>query len=350
MFIDRKIKLAILMDDAMYHRTFHPDDLLFLEEFAEIVNKPPYPDKIDADYMKIHLREAEVCFTCWGTPVFTDEILACAPELKLILHGAGTPKAVVSDAVWMKNIRIATAAPVIAIDVAETALGGIIYSLKHFGDFDRLVREGRWSRKTDDKGVSDVNALKPLMKRLNWLLTVGVVGASHVGRNMIRFLKPFGVNILLYDPTYSESMARDLGVRLVSLEELMRISDVVTVHAPKLPTTDKMINASLLATMKDGALFVNTSRGSVVDQEALLSELKRKRIYAYLDVYEKEPLPAANEFIQFDNVLLTPHISGGHTVNGGFERGNYIINQLYRYCCTGDLLHEALADMMDMMA
>ncbi|MDW7658984.1 MAG: hydroxyacid dehydrogenase [Bacillota bacterium] len=348
--MNRKIKLAILMDDAMYRRTFHPDDLLFLEGFAEIVNRPPYPDKIDADYMKMQLREAEACFTCWGTPVFTDEIMACAPDLKLILHGAGTPKAVVSDAVWQRNIRVATAASIIAIDVAETALGGIIYSQKHFGDFDRLVREGRWSRKTDEKGVSDVDAIKPLMKRLNWMLTVGVVGASHVGKNMIRFLKPFGVTVLLYDPTYSEAMARELGVRLVSLEELMRTSDVVTVHAPKLPTTDNMITATLLASMKDGALFVNTSRGSVVDQDALLAELKSGRIYAYLDVYEKEPLPAENEFIQLDNVLLTPHISGGHTINGGFERGNYIINQLYRYCCTGDLLNEALADMMDMMA
>jgi phosphoglycerate dehydrogenase-like enzyme len=350
MFIDRKIKLAILIDDAMYRRSIHPDDLLFLEQFAEIVNQPPYPDKIDAAYMKEHLGEAEACFTCWGTPVLTEEILACAPDLKLILHGAGTPKAVVSDAVWARDIRVATAASIIAIDVAETALGGIIYCQKHFGDFDRIVREGRWSRKSDEKAVSDVDAIKPLMKRLNWMLTVGVVGASHVGRNMIRFLKPFGVTILLYDPTYSEAMARELGVRLVCLEELMQASDVVTVHAPKLPTTDKMITAAHLAAMKDGALFVNTSRGSVVDQDALLAELKSGRIYAYLDVYEKEPLPAENGFIHLDNVLLTPHISGGHTINGGFERGNYLVNQLYRYCCTGDLLHEALADMMDMMA
>ena len=300
--------------------------------------------------MREQLGQAEACFTCWGTPPMTKEVLDSAPALKLILHGAGTPKAIVTDEVWARGIRVATAAPVIAIDVAETALGGIIYCLKHFREYDAIVRDGRWSGKYNGSEENPVNALKPSLKRLNWLLTVGVVGASHVGRNMIRFLQPFGVNILLYDPCVSRDMARELGVTAVSLEELMGAGDVVTVHAPQLPTTNGMITAAHLASMKDGALFVNTSRGTVVDQAALLAELKSGRLNAYLDVFEEEPLPEDNEFIRLDNVLLTPHMSGGHTVNGGFERGNYIVNQLLRYCRTGDLCNEALADMMTMMA
>lgn len=350
MFCDRKIKLAVLIDGPMYLRTIHPDDLEFLKSFADIINPPPYPDRIDGEYMKLRLREAKACFTCWGTPPLTKEILDRAPELRLILHGAGTPKAVVSDEVWRRGIRIASAAPVIAIDVAETALGGIIHCLKHFTEYDAVVRDGRWSGKYNDSAASPVNALKPSLKRLNWLLTVGVVGASHVGRNMIRFLRPFGVNTLLYDPCVSPGMARELGVELAGLDELMRSSDVVTVHAPQLPSTDKMITARHLGSMKDGALFVNTSRGTVVDQEALLAELRSGRINAYLDVFEEEPLPEDNGFARLSNVLLTPHMSGGHTVNGGFERGNYIVNQLFRYCRTGDLNSEALEDMMDMMA
>lgn len=350
MFYEKKIKLAILIDDEMYRRTIHPDDLIFLDTFAEIINKPPYPNKIDAGYMKKNLTEAEVCFTCWGTPALTKDILDCAAHLKLILHGAGTPKAVVSDEVWKRGIRIASAASAIAIDVAETALGGIIYCQKHFGEYDKIIRSGRWTSKYSSGEVSDVNALKPSLKRLNGYLTVGIVGASHVGKNMIKFLKPFGVKILLYDPCISESMARELQVDLVSLDELMRICDVVTIHAPQLPSTNKMITAAHLASMQDGALFVNTSRGTIVDQDALLAELKSGRINAYLDVFEQEPLPAVNEFINLNNVLLTPHISGGHTVNGGFERGNYIVNQLYRYCCTGDMINETMEDMISMMA
>ena len=119
MFYERKIRLAVLMDEAMYRRTFHNDDLDFLASFAEIINQPPYPDKIDQTCMIDNLRDAEACFTCWGTPVLTKEILDAAPDLKLVLHGAGTPKAIVSDEIWTRGIRVATAAPVIAIDVAE---------------------------------------------------------------------------------------------------------------------------------------------------------------------------------------------------------------------------------------
>lgn len=343
-----KIKLAILMDDEMFRRAIHPKDLAFLESFAEIVNKQPYPAKMDEAYMKDNLGPAQACFTCWETPVLNAEVLACVPDLKLILHGAGTPKAVVNDEVWRRGIRVATAAPIIAIDVAESALGGIIYCLKHFADYNRLMREGRWNKPAG--AVSDVDAPKPQLNRLNWLLTVGIVGASHVGKNMIRFLKPFGVTILLYDPTLSEDTARELGVTRASLETLMSSSDVVSVHAPQLPSTRGMITADLLASMKDGALFVNTSRGSIVDQDALLAQLKSGRINAYLDVYQQEPLPADSELHQLSNVLLTPHISVGQTINGGFERGNYIVNQLYSYWQTGKLQHEALQDMLHMMA
>ncbi|MDD4745623.1 MAG: hydroxyacid dehydrogenase [Eubacteriales bacterium] len=346
--IHPKIKLAILMTDEMFNRAIAPRDLAFLETFAELVNKPPYPDRISEGYMREHLVRAQACFTCWGTPVLSEDVLAHAPDLKVILHGAGTPKAIVSDAVWLRGIRVATAAPVIAIDVAESALGGMIYCLKHFGDYDRLMREGRWKKTAGS--VSDVDALKPKLKRLNRYLTVGIVGASHVGKNMIRFLKPFGVRILLYDPTLSEDMARELDAEPVSLETLMRRCDVVSVHAPQLPVTRGLITAGLLALMPDGAVFVNTSRGSIVDQKALLAELKSGRISAYLDVYEQEPLPADSALHLLDNVLLTPHISGGHTVNGGFERGNYIVNQLYSFCQTGKLQHEALRDMLDTMA
>lgn len=350
MFFKRKIKLAIMMDQEMYRRAFTQEDLEFLHTFAEFVNEPPYPDKMDTEYMKANLKDAEACFTCWGTPSFTKEVLDCAPNLRVILHGAGTPKAFVTDEVWKRGIRVATAAPVIAIDVAETALGGIIYMQKHFCRFDRIMRDRLWGTKAKANEMDVVNREKPTMKRLNWLLTVGVVGASHVGKNMIRLLKPFGVKTLLYDPCISESMARELGVELVSLEELMKVSDVVTVHAPKLDSTNKMITAEHLKSMKDGALFVNTSRGTVVDQDALTKELKTGRISAYLDVYEEEPLSTESELLDLENVLLTPHISGGHTVNGGYERGNYIVNQLYKYCCTGDLYNEALEDMMEMMA
>lgn len=188
------------------------------------------------------------------------------------------------------------------------------------------------------------------MKRLNYRLTVGIVGASHVGKNLIRLLQPFGVVIKLYDPYISEFMASQLGVKKVSLEELMASSDVVTVHAPNIPQSYHMINKEMLALMKDSTLFVNTARAPIVDEDALIKELKSGRISAYLDVFGEEPLPKDNILYQLDNVMLSPHISGGHTVNGGYERGNYIIQQLYSYFAAGILRDEAVRNMMEVIA
>ena len=334
------------MDRSNFERSFAEEDLKFLYSFAEIINKDPLPEEMSEAYMKANLQDAEVALTCWGTPMFTEDVLAAAPNLRLILHAAGTPKAIVSDAVWERQIRVATAAPVIAIDVAETALGAMIMLGKRFPQYEKIMANQEWGA---DKSVIDLQ--KQHMTRLNYRTTVGVISASHVGKNMIRFLKPFGVRILLYDPFVTKDQAREMGVFLVGdLVKLFTISDIVTCHAPKLDSTYHLIDERLLSLMHDGAVFVNTSRGSCVDEEALIRVLKTGRIFAYLDVFDKEPLPAESELYHLDNVILTPHISGGHTVNGGYERGNYIVTQLYTYVTRGYLKDETSPFMIPNMA
>lgn len=341
----KELRVALLLNKYNYHRTLHPDDLDFLRSFADVLNEGSCPDVIDEAFMIDALTTANACISCWGTSKFTKSVLDSAPSLRIIGHTAGTPKAIVTDTVWEKGIRVCTSAPIIAIDVAETTLGAMIYLLKRMDYFDKIVRSGTWGDK--DNKIMDQ---KYSMRRLNYRLTVGIVGASHVGKNLIRLLQPFGVKIKLYDPYISEFQAREIGVDKVSLEELMSSSDVVTIHAPNLPQTHHMIDKAKLALLKDGALFINTSRGAIVDENSLINELKSGRIVAYLDVFDKEPLAKDNVLYQLENVLLTPHISGGHTVNGGFERGNYIIQQLYSYYTCGILKDEVTKDMMEIMA
>jgi len=340
-----KLKVALLMNKAMYERILHPDDLIFLKSFADIVNVKPCPDALDENFMKEAIQGADVCITSWGTPKLTKEVLDMAPELKMIAHTAGTPRAIVIDEVWDRKIRVFTAAPVIAIDVAETVLGAMIFSLKCLWQYNSMVHSGEWSR---NKEV--VSKQLDYMKRLNYRLTVGIVSASHVGRNLIRILKPFGVKINLYDPYITDFQASELGVNRVSIEEIMANSDVVSIHAPNLPETYHMINKDLLALMKTGTLFMNTARGPIVDQDALIAELKTGRINAYLDVYDKEPLPEDSELLKLDNVILSPHISGGHSINGRYELGNYIVQQLYSYYTKGILENEVKKDIMKVIA
>lgn len=343
--VKEKRKVAMLINKYHYNRTFHKDDLVFLKSFASIVNEGPMPATIDESYMKAIMKEAEVCITCWGTPMLTKEVLDEAPFMKLVAHAAGTPKAIINNDIWEKGIRVFTAAPIIAADVAETALGAIIYMQKRLFRFNDIMRSGIWY-----KDKSKVDEEKVYMKRINYRLTIGIIGASHVGKNLIRLLQPFGAKVILYDPFFSDFAAAQIGTVKVSLDELMSCSDVVSLHAPNLPQTFHMVDGNMLARMKDGALFVNTSRGPIVDEDALIKELKTGRLYAYLDVFDREPLPENSPLYRLNNVLLSPHISGGHTVNGGFERGNYIIQQIFSYYTTGMLKDETVKDALENMA
>ena len=346
----KKFKLAILVNQPMYEKTFEKEDIKYLKKYVDIINENSYPKSVDQEYMCEYLAEADIAFSCWGTPKFSKQVLDKAPRLKLILHAAGTPKAIVTDEVWDRHIRVATAGPIIARDVAETALGGIIYWLKQFKEYERIVREKEWDTKYDTINKNPVDELKSYTKRLNSRLKVGIIGASFVGRSMIKILKPFGVQILLHDPYFRENRVDQLGVKLATLEEIAEACDVVSVHSPSIEETNNTITKGFFHKLKDGCVFINTARGSIVNQKDLVEELKKNRIYAYIDVFEKEPIPCDSELLGLENVLLTPHISGGHTVNGGFERGRYVIDQVVDYINLGILKDETFKEMLARMA
>jgi phosphoglycerate dehydrogenase-like enzyme len=337
-----KMKVAMLLNKKMFSRTFAANALEELGQFAQIVNHTTMPEVVDESYILENIPEAEAVITCWGTPKLTKNYLDAAKNLKLIAHAAGTPRAIVSEEDLPEGVRIFTAAPIIAIDVAETVLWGMIDLLKHMQEFDAGMRNGDW--------FGNLLELKDTTYRLNYRLTVGVVSASFVGRNLIRLLKPFGVKIKLYDPYVSVVEAKKLGVVKVRLEELMSTSDVVSVHTPSLPSTKGLISKPLIHSLKDGAVFINTSRGAVIDQQALENELKTGRIRSYLDVFDEEPLPLESELYKLPNVRLSPHMAGGHTVNGGYERGDYIIQQLFTYHAKSTLMNEVTKDGLKIMA
>jgi phosphoglycerate dehydrogenase-like enzyme len=145
----------------------------------------------------------------------------------------------------------------------------------------------------------------------NYEKTVGIVGASTIGRLVLAHLRSFDLEVLLYDPTLDEAAAYELGAwKVEDLAELMRASDVVSLHAPVLPSTIGMVGRNELEAMRTGATLVNTARGVLVDQTALREELISGRLNAVLDVTEPEPLPQGDPLYSLPNVLLTPHIAG----------------------------------------
>ncbi|AKB51781.1 D-3-phosphoglycerate dehydrogenase [Methanosarcina barkeri str. Wiesmoor] len=140
--------------------------------------------------------------------------------------------------------------------------------------------------------------------------TMGVIGTGSIGSRVIQIAHGFNMNVISVTGHPSEEKARSLGVKFVDLDTLLAEADIVTLHVPLTPSTEKMIGAKELAKMKKSAILINTARGKVVDEAALIEALKEKKIRgAGLDVFEKEPLPANDPLKALENVVLTPHIA-----------------------------------------
>lgn len=246
------------------------------------------------------LADAELLLTSWGAPPLTAEVLAAAPRLRAVVHAAGTVKHHITDACWERGITVASAAAANAVPVAEYTLAAILFAGKNVLGSARRYRELRaehdWRAELDGAG--------------NYRRTVGIVGASRIGRRVAELLRPFDLDVLLYDPYVDAEAAAALGAAAVPLDELCARSAIVSVHAPQLAATHHMIGAAQLAAMADGATLINTSRGSLVDERALLPELVSGRLHAVLDVTEPEIPPADSPLYDLPNVLLTPHVAG----------------------------------------
>ncbi len=333
-----KPRVSIIMPKSSAKRVFHPDDVEFLKSFADINPLQELPDSIDEDKAKGLIKNCQACITSWGTPPLSEDILKYAPDLKLIAHAAGSVKPVVTEVVWKRNIKVTSAAAVIAINVAETTVGLMIVSLKRIFQFSEITRRGLW------KDEKEYFKAKDLYK-----LNIGIIGAGHVGRNVIRLLKNFDVSILLYDPYVSEEEALKLGVKKVTLNELMSSSDVVSLHAPSLPETRHMINKDNLKLLKDGAVFINTARGALVDEKALIEELKTGRISACIDVTDPEPPSKDNPLRKLPNVILTPHIAGV-TPNGARRVGRCAIDEVHNLFSNKPLNYEVRREMLGRIA
>ncbi|TDC73631.1 hydroxyacid dehydrogenase [Streptomyces hainanensis] len=286
------------VDDRNLPLLFPPDVLARLTELVDIDPTITVTD-FAAPALAGRLAEVEFLVTGWGCPPITPDVLDALPRLRAILHTAGTVKKLLSPAVWERGITVSTAADANALPVAEYTLGMILLCGKDVFALRDAYRETG----APPRGlvVRDFGNAGP---------RVGIIGASRIGRRVIELLRPFDHRVLLHDPYVDEDEARALGVRAVSLEELLTSCAIVSVHAPATPETRHLLDAERLALMPDGAVLINTARGSLVDTEALVKELTTGRLRAVLDVTEPEPLPADSPLLRLPNVFVTPHVAG----------------------------------------
>jgi phosphoglycerate dehydrogenase-like enzyme len=178
---------------------------------------------------------------------------------------------------------------------------------------------------------------------------VGIVGASRIGRRVIELLRPFELDVLVSDPYLEADAAARLGVKRRELDELLAVSDVVSLHAPALPSTRHMIDARRLALLCDGATLINTARGSLVDQDALVAELVSGRIDAVIDVTEPAVPPPDSPLYALPNVVLTPHIAGALGVEVR-RLGDAAIDEIERYAAGEPFAHPVTAGDLERIA
>jgi phosphoglycerate dehydrogenase-like enzyme len=296
-------------------------------------------DHRDASVYGSLIAGASIVITAWGNPALDESLLARAPGLGLLAHTAASVKPYVTAASWAAGVRVTQAGQAMAPAVAEAALAHTLALLHRLHRFDHALRAGRADWPTAKAA--------PARRELSTAV-VGVVGASRCGRSYIGMVRALGAQVLVYDPYLSDADASALGVSAVSLPELMRASRVVAVHAPVTPETRHLIGAAELALMPDEAVLVNTARSWLVDQDALLAELRTGRIDAGLDVYDEEPLPADHPFRALPNVLLVPHEAGG-TLDARWRAGHIIADEVARYVAGEPLRHEVTEAMVAIM-
>ncbi|MFG2512365.1 hydroxyacid dehydrogenase [Streptomyces sp. NPDC048584] len=265
------------------------------------------------------LAEAEILIAGWEAPVVRAGQLS---RLRAVIYAGGVAATCLEDpadlaarGVVAANARAANSGP-----VAEYTLAMILLATKRVILTERAYRASRTAP----------DHFAPQPDHGNYRQTVGIVGASTVGRAVLGLLRPFDLDVLLYDPTLTPEQAGELGARPVPLDELMAVSRVVSLHQPLTPQTHHQIDAGRLASMRDGATLINTARGGVVDQDALIAELRTGRIDAVLDVTDPEPPDPGSELWTLDNVVLTPHLAG--SLGGELRRvGDAVTDEVERF-------------------
>lgn len=328
--------IVVAIAEPLRSRILPPPLMAELEELGPVGLAPSLED---SDETRNVLKDAEILLTGWGSRLVDADVLAMAPRLRAVVHTAGSVRSVVTPDVYARGIAVSSQAWANALPVAEYTVAMILLAGKGVLRMRDRYRNAR----------AHVDVQADLEGFGTYRLQVGIIGASAIGRRVIELLRPFDFKVALYDPTVSADEAAAFGVTGVNLDELMRTSRVVSLHAPLLPTTEGMIGASELAALPDGATFINTARGALLDEAALVRELESTRISAVLDVTWPEPPSADSPLWTLPNVFLTPHMAGS-LGNELARMGASAVREVGRVCRGEALHHEVDADAYERLA
>lgn len=283
------------------------------------------------------LRETEVIFSGWGAPRMDAEFLDQAPNLRAIFYAGGSVRYFITDAVWARGIRVSTAQAINAIPVAEYTVSALLLGLKRFWHYAQVTRQTR-----------DFPTARPMPGAYGSV--VGLVSYGTIARLVRERLRSLELEVVVYDPFLTADEARREGVRKVELDELFSTADAVSIHAPHLPGTVGLVQGRHLAAMRPGSFLLNTARGEVVDEPAMVAVLRRRPdLTAVLDVTAPEPPAPDSPLYTLPNVVLTPHIAGS-VGRECLRMGEAMLEEYERYRAGRPLRWEITADRAELIA
>ena len=312
---------ALLGRESVLPAVYGPDERAMIDRLARV--GPP--------------AEAEILLGTWGMPRLDEPFFTAAPGVRAVFYAAGSVRGFVTDAVWRRGVRVASAWAGNAVPVADYTVAVVLFSLK-WGWRMAAAMRGQAPMPSREEAPGTYGS------------TIGLVSLGAAGRLVAERLRHFELRVLAYDPLVSDEEAARLGVVRTGLEDLFERCDVVSLHAPLLPETRGMVTGAHLAAMKAGATLINTARGPVVREQELVDVLRRRPdLQAVLDVTDPEPPAAGSPLRTLPNVVLTPHVAGSI----GSERrrlGRMMTEELERFLRGEPLRWEITEDRIATMA
>ena len=325
-------RVLIACDERVRNNYLPGPEVARLETFAEwswfecegggIYNAEDDPAKSAA--LVERLGDIDAIVVCHGAPRIDAALMERAPRLKLIgeLEGDRFAARIDLDAAWERGIRVVDTTNGSSYPVSEWALGLILISLKQAGAHFRRIIAGNTRR--DPALVAKMGGILQGKR-------VGLIGCGHMGRRLIKLLRPFECNIWVHDPYLPREMAEVVGFTQTTLDNVLGQCDVVVCVAPHTPATDKMLGVREFGLLQPGTVFVNVSRGKVVDSQALIDRLKQGDIAAGIEAFDPEPFPPDSEILQLENAFLSPHMGAVRGEAGRPEFFGLMVDDLDRF-------------------